>query len=142
MKNILEEVLKLITEEELPLIKVFGSSLLFENSSDIDIAVYDKQFALKLKEKAFELKLHRCFHIIPMNIKYWNNLKNLSSFTNICLEWYMGKTIFGDNFNSSKIIERNTLNGPFRTESIIQRTKNKLLKRGYMEKDENETKNV
>ena len=41
MKDIMKEVLEIVTPEELPLIKVFGSSILFEDSNDIDIAVYD-----------------------------------------------------------------------------------------------------
>jgi len=134
-----ELLLELVTEDELPLVKVIGSSLLFKNFNDIDVVVYDKDFCFNLKIRAHRLGKGNLFHILCMSKNHWENIKDLSSFNNICLEWYNGKISYSDHFTSSRILERNYVkNGPFFTPGIIQKEKEKLLKRGYLEKNKKE----
>ena len=128
MKDIMKEVLEIVTPEELPLIKVFGSSLLFEDSNDIDIAIYDPRLGRILSRRNPERK----FHVITMSKQHWDNLRNLSSFKNLCLEWYNGEIIYGDEYTPSNIIVKNPVqNGPFRTPGFIRATEEKLKKRGF-----------
>jgi hypothetical protein len=133
MKDIMKEVLEVVTPEELPLIKVFGSSILFEDSNDIDIAVYDSRLGRILNRRNTERK----FHLITMSKEHWDNLRNLSSFKNLCFEWYNGKIIYGDDYTPSKTIIRNLVqNGPFRTPGFIRATEEKLKKRGFKNEED------
>lgn len=127
-----EVISEIVNEEEMPLVKVIGSALLFEDYNDIDIIVYDRALSFKLIRRAHKLGKHNFFHIILMGKDHWENIKDYNSFNNICLEWYMGEIIYSDHYTASKILEPNrTENGPFNTPGIIKSLKKKLLKRGY-----------
>jgi hypothetical protein len=122
------EVLIFLTEEELKKVKVFGSSVLFDDFNDIDVCTYDISLALSIygrpKDKRIKFTL--------LEEDYFNELENYTTFNNTAVVWYMGELKYGKDFTDSKIISFNNRSlACFKNIQVIRQATQKLIKRGY-----------